>query len=116
MLDTETKGTGATMVPLDRFEHPQEPKPGKLWVPPKRTPREPKPPEPRAPRRFRVVDVLTRAVLQDDGSVRETLALLGGVDHMHDVNLYVWEPDDDRWRLLSIAEQQVVWDRRRTET
>jgi hypothetical protein len=114
VLDTETKGTGATMVPLDRVERPEQPKREKLWVPPKRTPREPKPPEPPAPRRFRVIDVLSRRVLLQDGSVRETLALLGGIERMHDVTVYVWEPDEDRWRLLTMTEQRVVWERRRT--
>jgi len=82
-------------------------------VPPKRRPREPKTPEPRAPRRFRVVDVLTRRVLQEDGGVRETLELLGSVAAVHDVNVSVWEPGDERWRLLRMAEQRAVWDRRR---
>ena len=84
-----------------------------LWVPPQKSPREPKPPEPAAPRRFRVLDVVTRAVLLEDGSVGEMLALLGTVEHINDVNLYVWEPGDERWRLLSIAEQRVVWERRK---
>jgi hypothetical protein len=69
---------------------------------------------PRAPRRFRVVDVLTRRVLQEDGGVRETLDLLGGVARSNDVNVSVWEPGQDRWRLLSFAEQDAVWQRRRT--
>ena len=63
-------------MPLDRFEHPEEPKPEKMWVPPKRTPREPEPPKPRAPRRFRALDVVTREVLLDDGSVTEMLEML----------------------------------------
>jgi hypothetical protein len=112
VLDTETKGTGATMVPLDEVERRERAAPKKLWVPPKRTPREPKPPEPPAPRRFRVIDVLSRQVLQEDGSVRETLELLGGLERMHDVTVYVWEPDEDRWRLLTMAEHRVVWERR----
>jgi hypothetical protein len=112
VLDTETKGTGAQMVPLDSVERKDAPKPGKIWVPPKRRPREPEPPKPRPPRRFRVLDVVTRAVLLQDGSVAETLALLAGVERINDVNLYVWEPDDERWRLLSMAEQRVVWERR----
>ena len=62
---------------------------------PKKTPREPKPPEPPAPRRFRVLDVVTREVLLGDGSVREMLSLLGTVERMNDVNLYVWEPGGD---------------------
>ena len=41
MLDTETKGTGATMVPLDEVERRERAAPKKLWVPPKRTPRGP---------------------------------------------------------------------------
>jgi hypothetical protein len=89
------------------------PERGRLWVPPQKTPREPKPPEPAAPRRFRVLDVVTRAVLLEDGSVGEMLALLGTVEHINDVNLYVWEPAGERWRLLSIAEQRVVWERRK---
>jgi hypothetical protein len=112
VLDTETKGTGAHMVPLDEIDDREKPKPGKMWVPPKRTPRAPEPPKPRPPRRFRVLDVVTRKLLLEDGSVRETLALLGGVERMNDVNLYVWEPDEERWRLLHIAEQRAVWDRR----
>ena len=112
MLDTETKGTGAHMVPLDELEDRGRRQPEKLWAPPKRTPREPEPPKPRPPRRFRVLDVVTRKLLLEDGSVRETLALLGGVERMNDVNLYVWEPDEERWRLLHIAEQRAVWVRR----
>ena len=112
MLDTETKGTGARMVPLDRFEHPDAPKHEKPWVPPKRRPREPKAPEPRAPRRFRIVDVLSRRVLQEDAGVRDTLALLGDIPHVTDVNISVWEPGDERWRLLTLAERTAVWERR----
>ena len=99
-------------MPLDRFEHPEEPKPAKVWVPPKRTPREPEPPKPRAPRRFRALDVVTREVLLDDGSVAEMLEMLREVEHVNDVNLYVLEPERERWRLLSMAEQRVVWERR----
>jgi hypothetical protein len=113
VLDTDTKGTGAEMRPLDRVERRPEPGAERVWVPPKRRPREPEPPEPRLPRRFRVVDVVTRAVLADDASVAETLDALGRVERMHDLSVYVWEPGDDRWRLLSLAEQEAVWRRRR---
>ena len=99
------------MAPDELEDRGRKP-PEKLWVPPKRTPREPEPAKPRRPRRFRVLDVVTRAVLQADGSVAETLRLLGGIEHVNDVNLYVWEPGDERWRLLSMAEQRVVWERR----
>lgn len=116
MLDTETKGTGAHVVPLDSVERDADAKPRAEipWSPPKKTPREPKPEPPRVPRRFRIVDVLTRAVLLEDGLLREALAVLGGVERMNDVNVFIWEADEDRWRLLSFSEQEVVWKRRPT--
>src|SRR3954452_16033906 len=93
-------------------ENPEEPERGKVWVPPKRRPKPAKPPAPRAPRRFRVLDVVTRRVLQEDAGVRETLTLLGRIKRMNDVNISVWEPRDERWRLLHIDEQRLLWDRR----
>ncbi len=115
VLDTETKGTGAQMVPLDRAQEHDEPerthKP--IWVPPERRPREPEPPAPKVPRRFRVMDVVTRQLLADGADLRSTLAVLAAVEHSNDVNVSVWEPDGERWRLLSLAEQAVVWQRRR---
>ena len=71
-----------------------------------------KPAEPRAPRAFRVVDVATRAVLADGALARETLSVLGDVRSSVDVHVHVWEPDDDRWRLLTLAEQRTLWERR----
>ena len=113
VLDTETKGTGAEMVPLDTVErHPEPARAAKVWVPPKRRPREPEEPKPRAPRRFRVIDVLTREVLADGAGLRATLDVLAGVRRRLDVNVFVWEPEDERWRLLSVAEQDAVWRRR----
>ena len=29
-----------------------------------------------------------------------------------DVNVSVWEPGEDRWRLLTLAEKQLLWQRR----
>jgi hypothetical protein len=112
VLDTETKGTGAEMVPLETVQRKPAPSAEPFFVPPKRKPREPKPAEPRAPRTFRIVDVATRAVLADGAPARETLRVLGEVRSIVDVNVYVWEPDDDRWRLLRLAEQRTLWDRR----
>ncbi len=113
MLDTETKGTGAQMVPLDSEPKREEPVQTKrMWVPPPRRPREPEPPAPKVPRRFRVIDVVTRQVLADEADVRTLLGVLGGVEHSNDVHVSVWEPEDERWRLLSLAEQDIVWQRR----
>jgi hypothetical protein len=111
VLDTETKGTGAQMVPLESVLRKPAAKP--FVVPPKPTPK-PKPaPAPRAPRRFRVVDVTTREVLADDVSGRETLEVLGGVRSNVDVNVFTWAEKAGRWRLLSLAEQRALWERRR---
>src|SRR5690348_5643860 len=87
VLDTETKGTGAEMVPLESVL--KKPAPKAIFVPPKRTPREPKPRAPRAPRRFKVVDVASRAVLAEGVDARETLRVLGDVRSSVDVHVYV---------------------------
>jgi hypothetical protein len=113
VLDTETKGTGAEMVPLDTVQQERRAPTEPLFVPPKRRPREPKPAEPRAPRAFKVVDVATRAVLAEDVRAREALEVLGGVRSIVDVLVFVWEPERDDWRLLTMAEQRTLWDRRR---
>jgi hypothetical protein len=112
VLDTATKGTGAQMVPLDEVERQPAPKPDPVVIPRKREAAEPAPPEPRAPRRFRVVDVATRAVLADEADARATLRVLGGVRSSVDVNVSVWEPRRNAWRLLTLEEQATLWERR----
>jgi hypothetical protein len=112
VLDTATKGTGAEMVPLDTVLKKPEPRREPLFVPPKPAPREPKPAEPRLPRRFRIVDVATRAVLADDVGARAALSALNDVRSSVDVHVFVWERADERWRLLTLAEQRTMWDRR----
>ena len=113
ILDTETKGTGARMVPLDSADEPPEPsRPKPIWVPPKRKPKPPPEPAPRPPRRFKVVDILTRQVLAEDAGLRETLELLGTVRSSVDVDISVWEPDG--WRMLTHRERLLLWDRRRS--
>ena len=112
VLDTETKGTGAEMVPLDKVQRKPARASEPLFVPPKPKPRAPKPPPPREPRRFRVVDVATRAVLADGAGARETLEALSDVRSIVDVTVSVWEPATERWRQLALAEQRTLWDRR----
>ena len=108
ILQTETKGTGATMVPLERATKRSAPKP--LSVPRKPIPRRPEPPKPRAPRRFRVVDVMTQRSVVDDASAAETVAALRGVRSIVDVNVYVWQEERERWRLLTFPEQRALFD------
>ena len=112
VLDTETKGTGAHMVPLETMQRDAAAKPRPLVVPRKRKPKPPKPAEPPAPRRFKVMDVATRELLAEGAPARETLGVLRGVRSLADVNVSIWEPKADRWRLLTLAEQRLLWERR----
>jgi hypothetical protein len=64
----------------------------------------------KTPRRFKVVDVMTRQSVIEDGSARQTVDALKDVRSIVDVNVYVWQEEEDRWRLLSLAEQRAMWD------
>jgi hypothetical protein len=111
-LDTETKGTGAAVVPL-RPERPgQSAEPQPIYVPRKPRARPEPEPEPRAPRRFRVMDVETRRLLADGADLRATLDVLGGVRSSVDVRVDVLQPHSGRWRPLTLAEQRGLWERR----
>ena len=110
ILDTETKGTGAQMVPLDTVVKKPEAKP--LFVPRKAKPKPPPEPAPRPPRRFRVVDISSREVLAEDADARTTLDLLAGIRSSVDVNVSVWEPSTEAWRLLTLREKRMLWERR----
>jgi hypothetical protein len=110
VLDTETKGTGATMVPLEQtLRRPAAAEPEPLYVPPKPSPREPEPTAPRAPRTFKVVDVVSGDVVAEDTGTRETVAALEDVRSVVDVRVFAWEPEQEHWRLLTLGEQGALW-------
>jgi hypothetical protein len=113
VLDTETKGTGAEMVPLEKvLRRPgDEPERRRARPVPKPAPRE-KAAEPAPPRRFRVIDSLSRELLADDADSAATIELLRGVQQPVDVSIYVWEPHAEDWRLLTRRERSLLWDRR----
>jgi hypothetical protein len=108
VLDTETKGTGAEVVPLDdrKTVAPR----GVVVVEPKR--KREKPAEPKLPRRFKVVEVTTRRVLAEGADLRTTVDLLEGVRSIVDVSIQVWEPKADRWQQLTQREAHMLWDMR----
>jgi hypothetical protein len=110
VLDTETKGTGARVVPLDKTLRkagaPAEP----LYVPPKPASRPVEAPQPAPPRRFKIVDVQTSAVLAQDADARATVDLLEELDSVVDVRIYVWQHKARRWRLLTLGEQKALWE------
>ncbi len=114
VLDTETKGTGANMVPLDKVL--KKPAPADERMLRVRRPKaadgagEAESPEPREPHRFRILDAMTRQVLADDVDARATVAVLEDVRSVVDVLIDVWEPDTGDWRRLTLGEQKAIWD------
>jgi hypothetical protein len=113
ILDTATKGTGASIVPLDRVEKAPAQRRGEpLYVPRKRAPKPEPEPAPRPPRAFRVVDVVSRETLAEHTDTRATLEVLRGVRSIVDVHVSVHVPETDTWRLLTLAEQRALWDAR----
>ena len=111
VLDTETKGTGAEMVPLEKvLRKPASGEPLSVHVPPKREPRPAKEPEPKPPRSFRIVDVTTGDILGEHLDTRATIAALEDVGSVVDVRIYVWDHSTERWVLLTLGEQKTLWE------
>jgi hypothetical protein len=112
ILDTETKGTGANMVPLkDRREEPAR-QSERVHVAPKPRPRPAPEPEAKRPPRFKVVDVLSGETLVEGADGRATVDLLKAIRSVVDVRISAWDDDAGRWRLLALAEQRAIWDLR----
>jgi hypothetical protein len=112
VLDTETKGTGAQMVPLEKVLRKGSREPELNLVELKReVSREPAP-EPQAPqpRRFKVVDIMTRETLAEDADARATIDLLGQVRSIVDVHIYVWNAERRSWRMLTLDERRALWE------
>jgi hypothetical protein len=107
VLDTETKGTGAEMVPLEKVLRLPSSEP--LYVPPKRAPRAPKEPEPKRPRSFKIVDVTTGEVLGEHLDTRAAVAALEDLDSVVDVRIYAWDHGSQKWVLLTLGEQKALW-------
>jgi hypothetical protein len=112
VLDTETKGTGANMVPLEKVLKKPAPADQRILRIPRRKAGEVPEPESvtrREPYRFRIVDVMTRQVLADDVDARGTVAALEDVRSVVDVLIDVWEPDTGDWRRLTLGEHKTLW-------
>ncbi|HEX4187509.1 MAG TPA: hypothetical protein VHY83_06410 [Solirubrobacteraceae bacterium] len=108
-LDTETKGTGAHVVPLEQAPARSAREAELSTVTLERPPRVVAQPEPLGPRTFKVLDVRSSQVLAEDADTRATLALLADVRSMLDVRIYVWLQRARRWRLLTLDEQRTLW-------
>jgi hypothetical protein len=117
VLDTETKGTGAQIVPLEKTLRQPAAEPVRRRARPVPTGAARKrEAEPAPPRRFRVIDALSRELVADDAGLAETVDLLAGVRQPVDVSVYVWEPKAEDWRLLTRRELSLLWERRQAAT
>ncbi len=109
VLDTETKGTGAHIAPLDRRAKRAEVEQDLAVVTLERPPGAGKVPEPLGPLRFRLVDVRSGHVLAEDIDARGMVELLEGTGSVVDLRIYVWMRTRKRWRLLTLEEQKALW-------
>lgn len=112
VLDTETKGTGAEMVPLEKVQHKPDPSPQRRFAAPPPQPRTERPPEPKPAPRFRVVDVLTGRPVAEGATSLETVGVLEGRRSVVDVTIDVWDPGPQSWRRLTHGERKALWDLR----
>jgi hypothetical protein len=110
VLDTETKGTGAEMVPLEKAQRRSA---GRgPTIAPKPAARPEAPPAPRGPLRFKVVDVMTQLPLAEDVDTRTALEALEGVRSIVDVRIYAWRAEDEDWKPLTFDEKKRLWNLR----
>jgi hypothetical protein len=115
ILDTETKGTGAHVVPLEKaLKQAAAPERDLAVVAFDRPARATPSIETLAPLTFRIVDVRSSRTLADGVGAREAVDLLGDIGSVVDVRIYVWMRLAERWRLLTPAEQKMLWGFRRT--
>ena len=113
VLDTETKGTGANMVPLEKTLQPERIERDLALVELDRPARPREEPEPLAPLAFKVVDVMSARLLAEGIGARETVELLEGMTSALDARIYVRTGETGRWRLLTLEEGKVLWGFRR---
>jgi hypothetical protein len=118
VLDTETKGTGAEMVPLDKVlerrrrvpnQRERTARPRRRAEPGARSARRPTGGDRfRRARRFRVVSALTGRVVADGVGLRDAVELVQRGRSVADVRVYVWAPEVGEWRALSLEEQRLL--------
>jgi hypothetical protein len=111
VLDTETKGTGAHMAPLEAaLRRAGEDRPLATVTfkrPPVAAPDTS--PEPPAPLSFKVVDVFNGHELARGVDLQATLGLLERKSSVLDSRVYLWVPSSGRWRLLTLDEHKLLW-------
>jgi hypothetical protein len=111
VLDTSTKGTGASVVPLEstlaKPRRAQNIASNAAKAPPRKREKQRKP---RVPRRFRIIDLVSSETLAEYTEMKATLEVLEGVRSPVDVRIFVWDSDADTWQLLRLSEQRALWE------
>jgi hypothetical protein len=110
VLDTETKGTGAHMVPYEKTLRSGRRERELALVDLGGPAPEAKASPPAAPLLFKVVDVLGARVLAEGVEAREAVEVLEGVRSVLDVRIYQRIAASGRWRLLSLGEAKAMWE------
>lgn len=108
VLDTETKGTGAHVVPIEQSPRARRPEPDLALVELERAPAPAPGATPPEPLRFKVVNVLSSQVLAE-GDAREAVRALEGMRSVVDARIFRWDPERERWRLLTLEEDKALW-------
>lgn len=109
VLDTETKGTGAHVVPYEKTLHPARRERELALVDlggPARTAAEPDTP---APLLLKVVNIMSSQVLAEGVSAREAIRVLEGMRSVLDARIFQWVAETGRWRLLTLDESKALW-------
>ena len=109
VLDTDTKGTGAEMVPLEKVQRKPDREPVRRYAPPAPGPVPDTTPEPRAPASFRVTDVLSGLVVVEHAGTRETIEELEDRRSAVDVTIDVWDHEAEDWHRLTHGERGALW-------
>jgi hypothetical protein len=109
VLDTETKGTGAEVVPYEKTLRRAGRQRDLALVNLGGSPPAPKAERAPEPQRFRVVSVMTSEVLVEDGGIRDAIAALRELRSVVDARIFLWSDDRQRWRLLTLAEAKALW-------
>jgi hypothetical protein len=116
VLDTETKGTGAEMVPLEKAKRRSTGGGARQVIAPEPKPRPEPAPAPRGPLRFKIVDVMTQLPLAEDADTRTALEALEEVRSIVDVRIYAWRAEDEDWKPLTFDEKKRLWNLRGAPT
>jgi hypothetical protein len=109
ILDTETKGTGAHVVPLEKALQKPSSREDLALVTLQAPPRPAEPAVPLAPLSFKIVDVRSSQVLAEGIGAGAAVELLEDVGSVVDIRIYAWARRAKRWRLLTLDEQKALW-------